>query len=52
MGVKREEGERSGEGERVKLVLVEGVQVGGKDKPVVVQPPQGQGTGAPLPGGQ
>ena len=52
VGVKRVEGERSGEGERVKLVLVEGVQVGGRDKPVVVQPPQGQGMGAPLPGGQ
>ncbi len=49
---KQAEGVARGEGERVRLVLVEALQVGGTERPVVVQPPQGQGVGAPLPAGQ
>ena len=36
----------------LRRALAEGEQEGASDRPVVVQPPQGQGMGTPLPAGQ
>ncbi len=44
--------EREAACEALRSALAEGEQVGGVARPVVVQPPQGQGVGAPLPVGQ
>ena len=43
---------RVGGGERLPCGEAEGVHVKGSASPVVAQPPQGQGVGAPLPAGQ